>query len=87
MADDNGSEDWVSAVAALALLEGVMTSDMASMTIAARANDGLIRSRAARLLRNNQAKDDAEVPPKFWWARGHEALEQNWQTRGFRDLD
>jgi hypothetical protein len=27
--------------------------------------------------------NDVEVPPKFWWARGHEALTQNWSTGDF----
>jgi hypothetical protein len=77
------SEDWVSAATALALLRPVMTSGLASVTIVARANDSMIRSRAARFIRNKHAKDDVEVPAEFWWARGSTALEQNWKTGDF----
>jgi hypothetical protein len=31
----------------------------------------------------NKSKEDAEVPKEFWWAGGHEALEQNWKTGDF----
>jgi uncharacterized protein (TIGR02391 family) len=74
-------EEWISAASAVKLLKPVTSS--ARMVIAARANDGLIRCRAARLIRGSQVHDDVDVPPQFWWARGHTALEQNWGTGDF----
>jgi predicted nucleotide-binding protein len=77
------SEDWIGAADAITLLKPVIHATMAAMTIAARANDGVIRSRAARFIRGRHVQDDIEVPPQFWWARGHAALEQNWRTGDF----
>jgi hypothetical protein len=51
--------------------------------ICSRANDGLIRARARRLLWGNESTDNSEVPPKFWWGRGELALTQNWGSGDF----
>jgi hypothetical protein len=75
------SEEWITALAAVTLLKPVTGS--ARMVIAARANDGMIRCRAVRLIRGPQTQDDVEVPSQFWWARGHTALVQNWGTGDF----
>jgi hypothetical protein len=90
MADD--SEDWITAREAVKLLKPVTGDEYsAQMTICARAYDKLISARAVRLVVEDhnwrpvkmKEVNDVEVPPKFWWARGHEALTQNWSTGDF----
>src|SRR5262249_25807421 len=90
MADD--IEAWVSAGEAVKLLK-LVTGDeySAQMTICERTNDKLISARAVRLVvedhnwRDAKIKElnDVEVPPKFWWARGNQALKQNWSAGDF----
>lgn len=85
MLDEHPKEDkeeWITAAGALALLKDTMPRG-ATFAICARANDGMIRARAARFMRGNKISDDVEVPAEFWWARGHAALEQNWKTGDF----
>jgi len=53
------------------------------MAICARCHGGLIRSRAAVFDRHGQESRDVELPRQFWWAEGHEALEQNWDVGDF----
>ena len=53
------------------------------MTICERTHAGLIRSRAELFNRHDQELRDVELPREFWWAKGHEALEQNWDTGDF----
>jgi predicted nucleotide-binding protein len=63
----------------------------AQMTICERAHDELISARAVRLVVENHnwrpvkitELNDVEVPPDFWWARGNQALKQNWSTGDF----
>jgi hypothetical protein len=81
MAQD--AEGWLTAAAALALLKPAMGEYTAKMTICARANAGLIQARAQRFIRDGRARDGVEIPAEFWWARGHEALEQNWKSGDF----
>lgn len=76
-------EEWLSASSAIALLKRVMPEHLAAATIASRANDGMIRSHAQRLIVQGRAEDDVEVPAAFWWARGGDALKQNWTTGDF----
>jgi hypothetical protein len=80
MADD--SEEWVSARKAIQLLKPVMGTYSSQMIIAARANDGLIQSRASSFfIAKQQADDNAELPKWFWWAfhleRGPAPIEQS----------
>jgi predicted nucleotide-binding protein len=81
MSDD--SEDWISAGAALELLKPSMGGFTAQKTIAARAHDGMIRCRAARLAIEDNGRNNIAVPREFWWARGEQALTQNWAAGDF----
>jgi hypothetical protein len=78
----------ISAAAALALLKPALGEYNAMHTIVERANDGIIRSRAARFVlkhpdKKAQVEKDFEVPSDFWWARGNTALKQNWTAGDF----
>jgi hypothetical protein len=52
-------------------------------TIFTRLHAGLIRAKAKRLFVGPKRYDDQEIMPDFWWAEGHEALDQNWQSGDF----
>jgi hypothetical protein len=79
----NENDAWINAATAIMLLSPIMNATTAGMTIAARANDGVIRSRACRFVRGAKVQDEIELPSQFWWARGHAALKQNWKTGDF----
>lgn len=82
-ADLTGDDDWLSAAEALRRVEAVMGEFKAKLAIAARAHDGLVRTRADRFIKHGETFDDVELPNAFWWAEGHEALEQNWVAGDF----
>jgi hypothetical protein len=76
---------------ALALLKPVLGEHPAIVTIAGRANDAVIRTRAARLVIESagekaRVQQDCELPSFFWWARGDAdaaLLQQNWVAGDF----
>jgi hypothetical protein len=77
-------ELWVTAAEASHLLKPVFGNEFqARMTICKRAHNGLIRARAERFIVAGDGRDNQEIPEKFWWAEGHEALTQNWVTGDF----
>lgn len=76
-------QDWLSASEAIRLVRNVVRCQTASITIATRAHAGLIRSRADLMIIDAESRADVDVPIKFWWADGHEALTQNWDTGDF----
>ncbi len=76
-------DEWVSADEAYRLVSGAMGDFQARITICTRAHHGLIRCRAERLVMGRESRDNVEVPEEFWWAKGHQALEQNWKAGDF----
>lgn len=48
-----------------------------------RARTGLLEARAELFISSRDRYADVQVPASFWWAGGHEALEQNWQIGDF----
>ena len=91
--------DWVNAHDAIDMLLSKFGNGMASaagVSPAKRAHIGLVKSRA-RLFKWEVKEDNpyggsrniqreaqfAALPPSFWWAKGHEALEQDWITGDF----
>jgi predicted nucleotide-binding protein len=83
------ADEWISAAQAVALLKGSIGDFTSKRTIAIRAADGMIRSRAQRFVRESpsdrktEVDNSVELPANFWWARGERALVQNWQTGDF----
>ena len=53
------------------------------MGLCARAHNGLIRTSAVLLVVGAKRHEQVVIPAEFWWAKGHEALEQNWDTGDF----
>lgn len=85
--------EWMPAIAARQLVaERNGPAAPIATAIASRAHVGLLRAKA-ELFRfevrgeygRKQWKElrDSEIPPEFWWAKGHAALEQNWQVGDF----
>jgi hypothetical protein len=77
-------EEWASAAEAIQLLKLVFDSTYeAQMIICKRAHNGMIRARAQRFLLDGRKRDNFEIPKEFWWAEGHQALNQNWTAGDF----
>jgi predicted nucleotide-binding protein len=77
-------EEWITAAEAVRLLKPVLkTQREIQGTICKRAYHGIIRSRAQRFVIGNETRDNVELPKRFWWAGGQEALTQNWQAGDF----
>jgi hypothetical protein len=83
--------EWIPASTAYDLLDNANVGDLA-VAICSRAFEGLVRATAQKFTwedrpgRNGSGKHeklDCEVPPKFWWAKGFNALESNWDTGDF----
>lgn len=70
------AEHWIEAAQAL---------DIAGdrISLCTRLHAGLIASRARTLSIGGQESDGVKVPKAFWWANGHEALEQDWASGDF----
>jgi hypothetical protein len=75
-------DEWVSAADAFKRV-GQVNPYQAAGVICGRAFDGLIKARARLLIVGNKRQENAEVPPEFWWARGRQALTQNWAVGDF----
>ncbi len=75
------NEEWINAASALALLG--MKHLPGTLAICKRADAGLIRARAVRFVDDGRSADNADVPAKFWWAKGEAALTQDWATGDF----
>jgi hypothetical protein len=70
------AEHWISAETALALVKD-------RIAICTRAHFGLVKAKARLLVSSAGQKEHASVPDWFWWAKGNEALDQNWHTGDF----
>lgn len=70
------AEQWINASQALKLAGS-------NFAVCRRTSSGLVKSRARLLLIGNQRFEEADLPIKFWWAEGHEALEQDWDLGDF----
>jgi hypothetical protein len=74
---------WIPAATALAILEEVSGSTLARLALCSRAHHGLVATKAHLFTSDSERRPDAVLPTGFWWAEGHEALEQNWSAGDF----
>lgn len=74
---------WISAKTALAIFADVSGDALARMALCRGAHLGLIKTRARTLSIDGKVSHDVDLPEKFWWAEGHEALEQAWKLGDF----
>jgi hypothetical protein len=76
---------WIAARQAYDLIKNAIGNRSPHISICTRAHAGLIRSKARLLVVGGlpeQRFEDVALPPKFWWAEGHEALVQDWTLGG-----
>jgi hypothetical protein len=76
-------DEWVRAADAVATLKGILAEYPARLRICERAHAGLVRARAEQFHQGKQVIQNHEIPKEFWWAEGHEALEQDWAAGDF----
>jgi hypothetical protein len=76
-------DEWITAKEALEIVSQAIQDSPANRVIAKRAHAGLIAAKAKRYFLDNQMQDNYEVPKKFWWAGGYDALEQCWDSGDF----
>lgn len=77
------SHEWIKAPLALEYVSDGLLDYSARQRICERAHAGLIAAKAERIVWDGQEKRDELIGKGFWWARGHEALEQDWQAGDF----
>ena len=78
------TDEWVAAAEAVSRLKSVCgTTYSARRAICTRAHAGLIRAQAETLMLDDKKSTSANIPKNFWWAEGHQALEQDWSVGDF----
>lgn len=70
------AEHWIEAAQALEICGD-------RISLCTRLHAGLIAARARSITIEGQTAHGATVPASFWWAKGHEALEQDWASGDF----
>jgi Predicted pPIWI-associating nuclease len=76
-------DEWVRTADAVAMLKPILSEYAARIRICERAHGGLIRARAEQFHGGKRIEHDHDIPKEFWWAEGHQALEQDWTTGDF----
>jgi hypothetical protein len=75
--------EWIKAALALDYVSEALSDYSARMRICERAHAGLIAAKAERIVWTGKEERDLLIGKGFWWAEGHEALEQDWQAGDF----
>jgi hypothetical protein len=70
------AEQWIDAAQALEIAGD-------PISLCTRLSAGLITARARTLTMDGQEAHNVSVPKTFWWAKGYEALEQDWSSGDF----
>jgi hypothetical protein len=76
-------DEWVRAAEAVVMLKPILTEYSAQLRICQRAHGGLIRARAEQFHHGQRVFYNHDIPKEFWWAKGHQALEQDWAVGDF----
>lgn len=77
-------DEWVRAAEAVSMLAPIVLSETsARYLICERAHGGLIRARAEQFHADHRISYNQDIPKEFWWAGGHQALEQDWAIGDF----
>ena len=77
------AQEWIKASLALKYVALGGHDYAARLKICERAHHGMIPAKAERIIWNGQEEREKLIGKGFWWAEGHEALEQNWQVGDF----
>jgi hypothetical protein len=70
------AEQWIDAATALELGGN-------RFALCSRLHQGLLTARARLLSIGSKQTEHALIPKEFWWATGHEALDQDWEVGDF----
>jgi Predicted pPIWI-associating nuclease len=76
-------DEWVRASEAVAMLKPILAEYSARLRICERAHGGLLRARAEQFHDGQRVFHNRGIPKEFWWAEGHQALEQDWAAGDF----
>lgn len=77
------AQEWIKASLALKYVALGGHDYAARLKICERAHHGMIPAKAERIIWNGQEEREKLIGKGFWWAEGHEALEQDWQVGDF----
>lgn len=77
------TREWIKAPLALKYVAKGGYDFPARLKICERAHHGLIAAKAERIVWGQEEARDQVIGPRFWWAEGQEALEQDWQAGDF----
>lgn len=75
--------EWIKANLAREYVSDGILDYSAPRRICERAHAGLIAAKADRIIWQGQEERNKTIGKGFWWAEGHEALEQDWQAGDF----
>lgn len=70
------AEHWIEAAQALEIIGD-------PISLCTRLHAGLLRARAKSFSNAGAIQHDVAIAKEFWWAEGHEALDQNWRSGDF----
>jgi hypothetical protein len=76
-------DEWLRAAEAVAMLKPILGEYSARLRICERAHGGLISARADQFHQGQRVFHNHDIPKEFWWAEGHQALEQDWAVGDF----
>ncbi|MEO6152986.1 MAG: hypothetical protein ABIT09_06945 [Croceibacterium sp.] len=76
-------EQWIPAAQALELVSNSANNIHERLALCDRANAGLVKTRARLLIIDSAKREHTTIPSRFWWAKGHEALNQDWSIGDF----
>lgn len=82
-AEQYSPEEWLTASETRRLVREATNSTSSHIAICTRAHAGLIRAHADMMIIGMESRTDQLIHKEFWWAKGHAALTQNWQTGDF----
>lgn len=77
------AHEWIKARLALNYVSESLGDYTAQRRICERAHSGLIAAKAGRIIWGESDEHDRLIGKNFWWAEGHEALEQDWNAGDF----
>jgi Predicted pPIWI-associating nuclease len=76
-------DEWIRAAEAVGILNPIFTQYSAQLRICERAYGGLIRARAEQFHHGERVFHNQDIPKGFWWAKGRQALDQDWLAGDF----
>ena len=76
-------DEWIRASEAVAMLKPILPAYSAQLRICERALAGMIRARAQQFHQDKRIFQNHDIPKEFWWAKGQNALKQDWAAGDF----